>query len=465
VGHERVVVAGGGVGGLGAALALAAQDRSVLMLERDEVRDAGSADEAFATERPGAPQVHQTHGFLARIVVLMRERFPDLLDELIGAGCSTMSGTAALGEPQPGDEDLSVLLVRRSTFEWILRRAVAAQPGIEVRTSVGVSGVLAGPEIDGLPSVGGVVLDDGTEVAADVVVAATGRRGDVGSWLAPLGVAVPETVRSSGLVYLTRWYRGSDVIATPPAPKLGGDLGYLKFLIVPGDGAMLSATLAVRAEDRELRRRLVEPAAFELACRSLPGPDQWFAELDPEPVGSIRPMGGLMNRIRQFTDAGGRPTVLNFHVVGDAHTCTNPLYGRGCSLAFLQAVMLSDALAAHDDATDRARAYEAACREQVAPWWQHAVELDRSGADPDPQDAPDRAYQDRVRAVLQAGQSDSVIGRAMARQWNLLTLPAELDSDPAFVARAAAIMGDPEAYPTPVPFGPTREQLLGALAA
>jgi flavin-dependent dehydrogenase len=157
--------------------------------------------------------------------------------------------------------------------------------------------------------------------------------------------------------------------------------------------------------------------------------------------------------------------VLNFHVVGDAHTCTNPLYGRGCSLAFLQAVMLSDALAAHDKAPDRARAYEEACRDQVAPWWKHAVELDRSGADPDPKDAPDRAYQDRVRAVLEAGQSDPVIGRAMARLWNLLTLPAELDSDPTFVARAAAIMGDPETYPTPVPSGPTREQLLGALAA
>ena len=53
-------------------------------------------------------------------------------------------------------------------------------------------------------------------------------------------------------------------------------------------------------------------------------------------------MGGLLNRLRRFTDDDGRPLVLGFHAVGDAHTCTNPLYGRGCSLALVQALLLAE---------------------------------------------------------------------------------------------------------------------------
>ena len=46
--------------------------------------------------------------------------------------------TANLGEPRPGDEDLKVIIVRRTTLEWVLRRAVLAQSDVEVRTGAAV---------------------------------------------------------------------------------------------------------------------------------------------------------------------------------------------------------------------------------------------------------------------------------------------------------------------------------------
>ncbi len=51
---ERVIVVGGGVGGLATALALGRNGHPVTLLERDALPAVASADEAFAAERRGA---------------------------------------------------------------------------------------------------------------------------------------------------------------------------------------------------------------------------------------------------------------------------------------------------------------------------------------------------------------------------------------------------------------------------
>ncbi len=91
---ERVVIIGGGVGGLTTALALGRAGHPVTLLERDPLPPTADAEEAFDAERRGAPQVHQTHGFLARLQVTLRDRFPDVLADLLAAGGSTMPTTA-----------------------------------------------------------------------------------------------------------------------------------------------------------------------------------------------------------------------------------------------------------------------------------------------------------------------------------------------------------------------------------
>src|SRR5439155_4245692 len=168
-----------GVGGLSAALAFGRQGHGVTVIERDPLPATATAEEAFLSERRGAPQAHQTHGFLARIAVTLRERFPDVLESLKAVGCTTLPLTANLGEPRPGDEDLAVLVVRRTTFEWVLRQAALEQSHVRFITGVGVTGLTATePGV-----VDGVVLDTGETVAGDLVIASTGRRSILPDWL------------------------------------------------------------------------------------------------------------------------------------------------------------------------------------------------------------------------------------------------------------------------------------------
>jgi hypothetical protein len=278
---------------------------------------------------------------------------------------------------------------------------------------------------------------------------------------------VPETVHESGLVYLSRWYRLPAALDVAIDPKLGADLRYLKYLAVPGDARTLSVTLAVRTGDGELRAALAEADRFDRACAALPGPDRFFAGGPVEPLGPVLPMGGLLNRLRRFVDAAGQPAVLGFHAVGDAHTCTNPLYGRGCSLALVQAGLLADAAAAHPgDPAGRARRYEAACEREVEPWFHVSVQMDAAGSDPSGAGALASGDDGQARglaALFVAAATDPIIGRAVVRLMNLLATPADLAAEPEFLARAAEVMGNPDAYPVPPRRGPSRQELLRIL--
>jgi 2-polyprenyl-6-methoxyphenol hydroxylase-like FAD-dependent oxidoreductase len=320
----------------------------------------------------------------------------------------------------------------------------------------------------GSPTVDGVTLADGSTVPADVVIAAMGRRSPVPGWLAAHDVVVDESIHESGLMYLTRWYRLAADRREELDPKLGGDLQFVKYLGVPGDGDTLSITLAIRPDDGELRTALTDPDGFEEACRLLPGPDQFFRGGPLEAVGGVRPMGGLLNRLRRFTDANGEPVVLGFHAIGDAHTCTNPLYGRGCSLALVQAFRLAAALVEHPaDATARARSFEAASEREVKPSYEFAVQMDRMGADPAGAGALAGGGEGgaAMAAVFVAGATDPVIGRGLMRLWNLLASSEDLMADPEFVARVMEVMANPDAYPPPERDGPSRGELLAALTA
>ena len=244
------------------------------------------------------------------------------------------------------------------------------------------------------PTVTGVVVTakgrPTRTLEADLVVAAVGRRSAVPRLLSHIGVDPVSRSEDTGIIYLSRFYRLLDGAELPDSDgPIGGDLGYLKYAVFQGDNRTFSVTFAVATHDDELRSLLIDPHGFERAAATLPTTLAWVEPDRAEPITEVHVMGGLLNRRVDFLDDDGEPLVLGFHAVGDAHTCTNPLYGRGCSLAMVQATLLADELAAHpDDPVARSIAYEQASEREIRPWYRASVAQDRLNRAEAAADAP-----------------------------------------------------------------------------
>ena len=355
------------------ALQLGRAGHVVTVIERDDTPMPATADEAFEWNRRGAPQVRHSHAFLARLRNLLRDHQPDILDALLAEGATEMrfgDGVPAEMEfePEPGDDDLVMIACRRTTFEWVLRRAALAEANVTIRTGLAADGPplqrtrrrppqpprnseprsrLATTNrlrISGLRAVvTGVRLDDGTELAADLVVAANGRRSAVADWLAEIGARpVSETVEDTGIVYASRFYRLLPDAEVPPRTgPIGGDLGYVKYGTFVGDNRTFSITLAVPTGDDELRRRLADPVAFDAAARSLPATAPWLDGRAEPITPEVHMMAGLLNKWSDYV-VDGEPAAVGLVPVGDAVLCTNPLYGRGCSTAYWSAQLAGE---------------------------------------------------------------------------------------------------------------------------
>ena len=194
-------------------------------------------------------------------------------------------------------------------------------------------------------------------------------------------------------------------------------------------------------------------------------------------------MARLRNRIRRFL-VDGRPAALGVVAIGDAHTCTNPLYGRGCSLGIVHAELLADAVAAHrafDD--DFHLAFEAATAEEIEPWYRAAVMQDRAqraeahrlllesrgeAPEPDDDEDPEQVQRTFMRSVLRDGllpalRTDATVFRAFLRGFNLLDSPEALMQDTVVMAKVLeAYQSRDEREPEP-PLGPDRDTMLELL--
>jgi 2-polyprenyl-6-methoxyphenol hydroxylase-like FAD-dependent oxidoreductase len=425
--HDHAVVLGGGVAGLFAARVLSETFARVTVIERDPLP-------AHPDGRRGVPQGRHIHGFQARGVEIVDELFPGLLDEMIAAGASRIADLSELHfrigghlltqEPEP---IAPVLLATRPYLEHGVRRRVAARDRVTLRDRLEVAGlthtrtgrgeaVVTGVRV--VPPGGGSV----DEVAADLVVDATGRGSRTPAWLAAFGYERPSEDRIA-----VRVKYASQLLRVPAGEQP------MRFVI---DGRSPGRDVGVAlfgCEDDSwvftvmgAERGFPAPATREWMVDTAEGklPDWAHAAVrDAEPLSPLSVHQHPASIRRRYDRLDRFPDGLV--VMGDALCAFNPIYGQGMSVAAVQAMALRDCLAQGGDRL--ARRVLRASASAMANAWQLAAGSDL--AYPDVEGNPTRAMRvigRYVQRVLQAAETDPHVARRFLAVSGLVASPAAL---------------------------------------
>jgi 2-polyprenyl-6-methoxyphenol hydroxylase-like FAD-dependent oxidoreductase len=473
--NPRIVVLGGGIAGLAAAIGLARRGYPVTLIERDPPPPADpDLDPFLAWKRRGVPQFRLPHGFSARARTLLAAHAPDVLDRLRADGIEEINVFKTFVSPefwQPSDDEFTVVWARRSAFELAMRRSAEAEPAIRFLCPAVVSGLRIEPGVAGPPQVTGVRLTDGRELDADLVLDCGGGRSRVSRWLAAEDAHVHADIQDCQTVYFSRYYRFTPDCALPRnAMLLRGELESLTYIGFPGDHDTFGLCLEVHPDDEDMRL-LRNTWGWEAAARSIAALAPWIDPANATPVAGIQIMGGHHNVRRRYV-VDGRPVVTGLLAVGDALCTTNPTYGWGASMALTFAFAAAEAVSCNEaDPVAMALAYDAATSSEADAVYRESAAMDRAriyritG-----QEVPeyDRAEMERQRLISEgvaAGVlSDVELSRAFCRRINLAGPADAVINNPDIVLRARDNLKQIASAPF-AQIGPSREELRAVVLA
>lgn len=429
---ERAVVVGASMAGLCAARALCQRFGEVLVVDRDELPDG-------PTPRRTVPQGRQPHLLLNAGARALEGWFPGLTAELLAGGavdidlCADFLWHQSGGVQRRPKSALRGPSMSRPLLEHTVRQRVLQLPNVEIRPGVTVTGLRTD---DGASRVAGVLLQDGNQIDADLVVDASGRQARSLRWLEELGYPPPEvSVVEVNTTYVSRRFRrgiadsrdwmAAAVIGDPQTLRLGmalpmeGDqwivlLGGLNGEAAPTDevGMLAYARMLGSSEIADLLQ----------GC---------------EPTGPVVTHHFPTNQRRHVEKLRRFP--LGWLPLGDAVCSFDPIYGQGMTSAALQAQALAGCL---DSAgrLDRSfsKAYFKAAARVVAVPWSIAVGGDFAcpgtvGKKPTGTDLLNRY----TAQVILAGQCDDAVVVRFNEVISLVRAPESLLS-PLFMLRVLA---------------------------
>lgn len=446
----RFAIAGGGVAGLAAGLAVARAGHQAVVVERDLVTAQDTPEGAFDVTRRGIPHFQQPHTFLPRGHQVLRSLAPDVIDTLLDVGAEEQDLAAKLSGPrQPGDEDLVYLWVRRPVIEWALRRAAAAEPDLQLLPGRHVTGLM--------PDQGGLVLDNHDHIAADIVVDALGRYRCPPGW--PRAKAEPS---ECGAIYYCRYFAlvdGAEHLTGPWLLNPRGDLGYMGFNTFRGDNRTFAVILLVPSADHELRA-LKDNQAWMAAASAITPLNKMTSPDHARPITDVMPMGGLANIDRTEGVPGLVP-------VGDALCHTDPAFAYGLSFALVHAQALASAGTKHTTPEDLTEAYLADVGPEARERHAFAVQTDAARTEAWSGTPVDVSRRDgcyplfAFGTALAAAPHDDHVLRRTVRRVGLLDRTEVFDNDSDLHGRIERIW----AGLTRTPAGPPRDQLLRTITA
>ena len=313
------------------------------LYERDDLPD-GPAN------RTAVPQGKHVHLLMARGAQEFESLFPGLLDGMVADGVPILEnrpdcihfGAAGhvLGTAHRLQDEFTAYVPSRPQLEWQIRRRALAIDNVEL-----VNAGVTEPSYDaGRGRVTGVLLDSGEQVAADLVIDATGRGTRLPAWLQKWGYERPhEDTVDVGIAYASQRVRIPDgllaekvvVAGASSAQPLGVGMLFYE------DGVWDVTTFGVGKVEPPQNF----PQICDLADQILPAHVASALRVG-KPLDEMAFHKYPTSRWRRYDKLDRFPDGIA--PFGDAVVSFNPTFGQGMTMTAIQAGNLRDVLAAGD---------------------------------------------------------------------------------------------------------------------